>query len=282
MSAPQSVPPTHLFATDLDGTLVDAEDRIHPRDLAAIAAARASGVVFTIATGRLTNRTHPVARAMALRDPLVCADGAVLACGATERILARKPVPAAVVERILEVFGERGVARFVFTHGSIHSCPLGTPHHDYLSAFSRAITTHHDLLGAEAWRVADDAPVMVVGIGSREHIDAMAVHIEAHAEHVDAVTFDSARGRVLRLIAKGASKGAALAELTQELGIPRENVAVAGDWYNDLSMFDFAGRSFVMPQAPDDVKSHGTDVLGSGARERGPIAEALEAWLGRQ
>lgn len=280
MTAPRAPGATRLFATDLDGTLVDAEDRIHPRDVAAIAAARAQGVVFTIATGRLTNRTHPVARALRLDDPLVCAEGAVLACGATERILSRKPIPTSTVERALEILDEHDVARFVFTHGAIHSCPQGVPYHDYVSAFSRSITTHDDLLGAGAWRAADDAPVMVVGIGPEMRIDAVAAQLAAHDAHVDAVTFDFAGGRVLRLIARGASKGAALAELTRQLGILPENVAVAGDWYNDLSMFAFAGRSFVMPQAPDAVKSHGTDVLTQGARERGPIAEALEAWLG--
>ncbi|MBL8739919.1 MAG: HAD hydrolase family protein, partial [Myxococcales bacterium] len=51
-----------LFATDLDGTLVGRYGRIHERDIEAIKKARAQGVIFTIATGRLTSGTHPVAR----------------------------------------------------------------------------------------------------------------------------------------------------------------------------------------------------------------------------
>ena len=67
--------------------------------------------------------------------------------------------------------------------------------------------------------------------------------------------------QVVRLLAKGTSKGAALAALAHDLGVARENTAVAGDWLNDLSMFEYAARSFAMPQAPEQVKQVATDRL---------------------
>ncbi|HTJ80608.1 MAG TPA: HAD hydrolase family protein, partial [Polyangiaceae bacterium] len=67
-----------LFATDLDGTLVDRDGRIHPRDIDTIRRARARGVIVTIATGRLTSGTIPVADTLELDAALVCADGAVV------------------------------------------------------------------------------------------------------------------------------------------------------------------------------------------------------------
>jgi hypothetical protein len=47
-----------------------------------------------------------------------------------------------------------------------------------------------------------------------------------------------------------------------------------GDWLNDLPMFQVAGRSFAMGQAPDAVKSAATDVLDATATTGGGIAEA--------
>src|SRR5690349_16230318 len=101
-----------LFAMDLDGTLLDREDGIHPRDAAAIARAREQGVIVTIATGRLTSRTHPTARSLGLTAPLVCADGAVLACGETERVLAQSPLSPALSGEALELFAVHGLSRF--------------------------------------------------------------------------------------------------------------------------------------------------------------------------
>ena len=87
-----SDPPMKLFATDLDGTLLVPGDTIHPSDVAAIRRAREQGVMVTLATGRLTSRTHHIARALGLDAPLVCADGGVVACSVTEQVLTRRAV----------------------------------------------------------------------------------------------------------------------------------------------------------------------------------------------
>src|ERR1700742_4357415 len=113
-----------LFATDLDGTLLDSKDGIHPRDVAAIAAARERGVIVTIATGRLTCRVHPTARALALDAPLVCADGGVVACATTEKLLQRRAMSLPIVDSMLEVFAEHRLASFVLTHAQVQSCVL--------------------------------------------------------------------------------------------------------------------------------------------------------------
>jgi len=262
-----------LFAADLDGTLVDRADRVHPRDREAIERARASGVVVTIATGRLTSRTHPVARDLGLDAPLVCADGGVIACGATEQVLANRAIAVAEVERILAELGRHGASSFVFTHAAIHGCQRGHDYHPYVSGWSRDITTHGDMLSAEAWRAG---PVMVVGIAAPETAAALEAALAAGAAEVDVLRFVGAGAEVFRFVARGVDKGSGVAEVARRLGVPRERVAVIGDWYNDLPMFDWAARSFAMPHAPDDVKPRASDVLTDGD---GAIAAALDLWL---
>jgi Cof subfamily protein (haloacid dehalogenase superfamily) len=277
--SPPPAPARALFATDLDGTLVDRDDAIHPEDRRAIARARRRGVAVTIATGRLTSRTHPVARQLALDAPLVCADGGVIACAATERVLSRRAISIEQVERILAAFARHGLSSFVFTHGSIHSCERGRAHHAYVQGWARDITTHADVLAAEAWRSEPDATVMLVGIGDQAAAAEVEAALAPLADQVDSLGFGYAGLRVLRFVSRGTSKGAALAEVAGQLGVPRERVAAIGDWYNDTSMFGWAGRSFAMPHAPDDVKARASDVLPGRAAGRGAIAEALEAWL---
>ncbi len=266
-----------LFAMDLDGTLLDREDGIHPVDRDAIARARERGVIVTIATGRLTSRTHPTARALRLDAPLVCADGGVLACAATERILARRPLPLGLVERALELLAARGLSSFVFTAEAIHSCERGRAHHDFVRGWSHAITAHDDVRAAP-WRRGAEAPIMLVGIGEPAEIDA-ALQQLTDTEAAELMSFDIADARVLRLMAKGVSKGSALVELARQLGVALEHVAVAGDWYNDLSMFAVAGRSYAMPHAPAEVKAAASCVLDDDAPRRGAIADALGRWL---
>ena len=67
--------------------------------------------------------------------------------------------------------------------------------------------------------------------------------------------------------------------LAARLDVPRERVAVVGDWFNDLGMFKAAGRSFVMAQAPELVKQAATDRLRSSSATGGGIAEAIAALM---
>ena len=273
------VPARALFAVDLDGTLVDRNDGVHPRDREAIARARASGVVVTIATGRLTSRTHPVARDLGLDSPLVCADGAVVACASTERLLARRAIQAAHVDGILTLLVENGLACFVFTHGAIHSCERGRQHYEYVRGWSFDITAHADVLAATAWRSDPEAAVMLVGIGADGPTRRVEAQLASIADQVETLGFSTAAGRVVRLVSRGTSKAVGLADVAGRLGLSADRVAAIGDWFNDVPMLRWAGRSFAMPHAPDGVKASATDVLPAGSTERGAIADALEAWL---
>jgi Cof subfamily protein (haloacid dehalogenase superfamily) len=268
-----------LFATDLDGTLLHPGDTIHERDLAALASARARGVLVTIATGRLTSRTHHVSRSLGLDLPLICADGCVIACATTERVLQRTPIPALIALRALEILSEAGLASFVFTTDVIHSCMRGTPYHSYMRGWAESILAHDDLRAADALQNEPEAAVILFGIGERTHVHVAERALAEHAASIDINTFTTGAGEVLRIASRGTSKGAALAALAQQLGIARENVAVAGDYLNDLSMFAFAGRSFAMPHAIAEVRAAATHPLDHDIAEHGSFADALEQWL---
>ena len=273
--------PVKLFATDLDGTLVGPAGRIHPRDVEAIGLARERGVIVTIATGRLTTGTHALARELRIDAPFVCADGGVTACGVTQRLLDRRPIRTTTVEPLLADFAEHGLASFLFTHDTIHSCERGRPHHAYVSGWSPRILTHDDVLASDAWRAEADAAVMLVGIGGDKAVEHVERRARSAREPLDAITFGVRNGpeRVVRIVAGGVSKGAALAAVARQLGVEQKDVAVAGDWYNDASMFAWAGRSWAMPHAPADVKALATHVIEPEAAREGAIAHALERWL---
>ncbi len=269
--------PTKLFATDLDGTLLSPGDTIHPDDIAAIREAREQGIVFTLATGRLTSRTHHIARALELDAPLVCADGGVVACSKTERVLERRGVDRELSVTLLELFQRASLASFVFTPAAIHACHRGREHHAFVQGWAHDVTVHRDLR-AGAFEQNDDA-IMLVGIGEEDAVGGVVESLGAFHELVEVFRFDLDGTQVVRLLAKGTSKGSALAKLAEELGIARKDTAVVGDWLNDLSMFEYAGRSFAMPHAPAQLKRQASDLLDEKDAARGPIASALRRWL---
>ena len=62
----------------------------------------------------------------------------------------------------------------------------------------------------------------------------------------------------LDLVPKGRDKAAGVAELAAHFQIDEGDVYVVGDNYNDLAMLD-AFPSFVVENAPEDVKKHATE-----------------------
>ena len=70
-------------------------------------------------------------------------------------------------------------------------------------------------------------------------------------------------GSAIEIMEKGTNKAHALKELLKIQGIKEENVAVVGDSGNDIPLFENFENSFVMGQAPDEVKAKAKVVLKS-------------------
>jgi hypothetical protein len=271
-----------LFVTDLDGTLVRTDGSIDPRDLDAIRRAQAAGVAVTIATGRLATGALPVARALGLGSPLICADGSILACAATGAPLEQQGIDLETVEASLRALVAHELAPFAFMHDVIHGADADRALAPYVRHWTPELMFHPDLLAGAAWRRRGEV-AMIFGIGTRECITAAADELERASG--DLLTIDrfglGARGPwALRAQPRGCSKGEALARLAARAEVGPESVAVVGDFWNDLSMFAWAGRSFAMGQAPEAVRLAATDRLSATADRGGGVAEALGRWLG--
>ena len=81
---------------------------------------------------------------------------------------------------------------------------------------------------------------------------------------------------VLLVRRAGVNKGTAVVWLAEHFGISLDEVIAVGDWVNDIPMFAVAGRSFVMGQAPPEVKAAANNQLNATVHTGGAIAEAAE------
>ena len=70
------------------------------------------------------------------------------------------------------------------------------------------------------------------------------------------------------------SKGEAIRELTTYLGETINNTIAIGNGYNDISMFEVAGKSVAMENAENDIKNR-VDIITASNNEDG-VAVFLE------
>jgi hypothetical protein len=265
-----------LLAVDLDGTLLRSDGRVDDRDKAAIAELQRAGVTVTIVTGRLHSGSVAAARACGIAGAIACVEGSHLVDVESARSLAHHAFGTDAVELLGGVFAAHGLASFAFDADAIHHDAAGTPYADYVRTWSPNMNL------VDAARIWSTQPLAAVAIGEPEAVAAAHADLRAHAERVFSVSFSLGQvpGKHAVLTrAAGPTKGTALAELCTLAGCAVADAVAVGDWFNDVPMFEVAGRSFVMGHAPDAVRAKASDGLERVAGSGGGIAEAVRrAW----
>ena len=266
-----------LLAIDLDGTLVRDDGEIAPEDRAAVARARDAGLAVTLATGRLVPAALPLALALELHLPLVCADGGATFCPRTSDVLEVSPLPLRALEALLDAAATKEVAPFFLTPESVVGA-RGSTMFGVMAGFSPHLVQVDDL-----WSFAlDEPPAAIVAgfaVGPEARVRALAGGFCATDDDgVETDVFPLGAGDdawAIRLTLAGASKAVALERLAGELGFHAGEVAVIGDWYNDIAMLRWARSSYAMGQAPDPVARAARHRLRATARTGGGVAEAV-------
>ena len=68
----------YIFATDVDGTLLNDQGQVHPETIEAFKKAQEQGSYTVIATGRAVIRTKPLLNKIPYVDFLVCNNGSAV------------------------------------------------------------------------------------------------------------------------------------------------------------------------------------------------------------
>jgi hydroxymethylpyrimidine pyrophosphatase-like HAD family hydrolase len=103
-----------LVVTDLDGTLSDAAERIHPASVRAIRDLEAAGIPVLVATGRRLRMACAVLEAGGLTGPAVVLDGALGLDLRDGRVFHQVAFPPRAARQVLEAFAAAGLSPCVY------------------------------------------------------------------------------------------------------------------------------------------------------------------------
>ncbi|WP_437723221.1 HAD family hydrolase [Sorangium sp. So ce861] len=275
-----------LLALDVDGTLVRRDGSIHEEDLLAIQRLQSAGIPVSIATGRLYSGTREVARRIGVVGPIACVDGSHIVHTEGDAHLYSRTISGAHAALLRSVTERHATASFLFAQDSIVHDATGTPHVHYVRGWSHAIAEVERVSSHPYWE-HEHGLLALVAIGTELQITAAVEEVRSElGEAAFVVSFPLLRDGhtsiwAMMVRASGPTKGTAIAWLAEHYGCATSDVVVVGDWLNDLPMFEVAGRSFAMAQAPDNVKQAATDRLEADGLRGGGIAEAIRRAFGR-
>jgi hydroxymethylpyrimidine pyrophosphatase-like HAD family hydrolase len=246
-----------LIALDVDGTIVDWDERLSPRVHAAIDAVRRAGHHVVIATGRSVLGTAPVLEDLGIDQGwAVCSNGSVTLRlrpghdGGYEvaDLVTFDPAPA------LKLLREYLPTALYLVEGTdVHTRLVTAPFPDGELTGDVQVVRFDDLLHVAATRVV---------VRSVDHTsDEFAELVEASGLH--GVSYAVGWTAWLDLAPEGVSKASALDVVRARLRVPREQTLAVGDGRNDLEMLAWAHRAVAMGQAPSEVLAAADEVTGA-------------------
>ncbi|WP_102145217.1 HAD family hydrolase [Mycobacterium hubeiense] len=264
-----------MIASDVDGTLLDDDEKISTRTRAAVHAAVDSGAQFVLATGRPPRWIKPVVDELGLAPMSVCANGAVIYDPATDRIvsartlsvdvlgelaeIATRVIPGAglAVERVGSSAHDAATPQFVSSPGYEHA---------WLNPDNTEVSVE-DLLSAPAVKLL----IRKAGAASADMAAVLAKHVGLQGD----ITYSTNNG-LIEVVPSGISKATGVEELARPLGLTADDIVAFGDMPNDIPMLLWSGHGVAMGNAHPEAMAAADEVTADNNDDG--LARVLERW----
>ena len=239
--------------TDVDGTLVNRQQRVLHGTLVAIRRLEEQGIPFVIMSGRGPTGIYTITDEYDLSCPLAAFSGGLLQ-NADRSILYSSTIPLQLAQQVIDfiegsgfdcvcsifaydqwIVKDPGDPRIIFEAETIRLVPTVGGIDEVLPAPGTGLREVHKVLG-------------MCGDGKLDEIQRQV----AHAFPQLGITRSS--DHYLEVMPAGASKGDAVQRFCALWGTDPMDTAAFGDHYNDLPMLQAVGHPFLMENAPGSLK----------------------------
>ena len=256
--------------SDVDGTLVNAAKKLTQPTIDAVARLQAAGVPFTIISARPPSGIAFLVDALKPSGPIAAFNGGTI-IAPDGSVVERHALDRGVVEKSFAIAGKSAATPWIFAEGRWHIVDPANPH-----------VPHEVLASAQQPMVETDMTHLFGEVDKLTWVsdDPVLLH-ELQAQMRDAIganaTIGMSQTYYLDLTHPTANKGEGVATLARIAGVELKQVAVLGDQFNDVPMFERAGIAIAMGQAPQAVKVKAAYI--STSNDEDGVAHAIDAIL---
>jgi hypothetical protein len=237
-----------IIFSDIDGTLLNSEQRISGNTKKKIKELEKRGIPFVLTSSRLEGGVFPVLDEMGIKAPAISYSGA-LVHDANRRIIRSLEIPAEEGQKIHDfiVNTDKSICCCVYSH----DLWLTDDKRNKWLMEEEKITGLSAVQGKISDFVGYTGVHKLLCMGNRENIDRLAVALR-HA--FPNVCVCRSKNTYLEINHPLATKANAMRFLCDFMGISLGQTAAFGDGEVDLEMLQLAGKGFAMRNAPDKVR----------------------------
>lgn len=271
-----------LIASDLDGTLLNQDQKISPKNRYAISKAQEKGVRFVIATGRNYARVQDLLRENQLRCDLLLMNGSEVR-DQEGKIISTINLPRQPLKQVVEMLQNEGMESEFMTNAE--TCSIDSREKALFSCALRMQCFHPGISFEEGLKLAHTDPFYT----ALRFVDGLEGLYETGLElrkivsyHPDPQViqrltrqFNAMEGLVcmssfplnVELTNARAQKGWGLEKAIRAMGIRPEEVVVFGDGMNDYNMFTCFSRCYAPENAVEPIRALAKEVVPRNDRD---------------
>lgn len=259
-----------LFASDMDGTLLNSRSKVAPATTDAICRANEAGKYFTVVSGRSLVAIRQFAPDLPLSHPFGIFNGAMIVDMAG-KVYYEQPLEKADARMVLQEARKRGAQVFVWVgqdmYGDVWDEVLTT--YAKLSGITpKLIESDEKMLEQPIAKILWYAPADNIAAWMAEFTDSMAGRLNVSTSAPEFIEFNHI----------DVSKGLCLKRLGELLGVAPEETIAAGDETNDLPMLDYAGLGIAMKNSTPAVLA-AADMVSPWTNDEDGIARLIGRYL---
>lgn len=258
-----------LLVTDLDGTLLNSENKVGEEDRTAIRFFIENGGCFTICTGRMTQTCKTLDCDM--NAPMITTDGTIIYDVQNQKIVWSIPMEESFIpltEQVAAMFPDIGVEVFTEEHIYVHQY---NPHLE----FHRKLEPYEIVMADRIKNIPEERFSKIVFVGEHDRLEKAEEYIQAEIKKNKLpFSVEYSLPLFLEMRSSYAGKGVALKQLSRFTEIPLSRTIAVGDNWNDLSMFQEAGFKVAVGNAEPGVKEKVDYVVSD--HNHNPISDVIE------
>jgi len=267
---------TQLFATDLDGTLLNSSGGISTTNVAALRSAQDSGLHVVFVTGRPPRWMAEIGHITGNHGHAICANGALVLDVATGEVLQAdyldRDLGIDVVNRLRRIDPDISFAVELAEEVSFMIDENYRPRWE----------TQQEVPRVPVEEMFNSGKVIKLLARPSEHAKLDADQFVSAAESVASDIVDLTHSNIfdvlLEMSPNGVNKGTALARFANNLGVSQSAVAAVGDMPNDVPMISWAGQGAAVANAHESVKAVANVLLPSNDEDA--VAVFIQQLLG--
>ena len=264
-----------LLVLDVDGTLIGQGAYPSPRVVEAIAQAKKKGVTVALGTGRASEACHHLLQRLCLDKLHIFFDGAAVVEWPSNEVIFLQALPPRAGQRLIELARKYDLFLEIYAHDYyfIEKDGALARHQREKLQITPLITDLMKLIG----RIKIvKGQLLAVSTEEKQRAGLVAREMESYCKM--SWSLDPTNNiNFINAISRSVSKGNSLRNVADYLNIDLEQIMAIGDSCNDLPVFEVAGFSVAMGNAPEDLKQLADWV--APPVEKDGVAVAIEKFI---